>query len=113
MTEHDFQQYRCLVQETKYLQQELLHLQNQDPTTHPAADPRYTQLLHKRRENCKQQLMALENSIAQVDDSRIRLILSLRYQKGYSWQKVAFAMGESDESYPRRLCKQFMNRYKQ
>lgn len=40
--------------------------------------------------------------IAGLPDPQIRLIFSLRYLDCLSWQKIAWRMGESDESYPRR-----------
>ena len=44
----------------------------------------------------------LNRYIAGVEDAQMRMILSLRYVNGMSWQQVAFAIGENDESYPRR-----------
>lgn len=44
----------------------------------------------------------LNRYIAGIEDAQMRMILSLRYVNGLSWQQVAFAMGETDESYPRR-----------
>jgi hypothetical protein len=40
--------------------------------------------------------------IDSIADSEIRQILRYRYLDGMSWQKVAFAIGEHDEQYPRR-----------
>jgi hypothetical protein len=47
-----------------------------------------------------------------VEDSEIRMILTLRYTQNLSWQKVAFAIGEYDEQYPRRKHNTFLKRYK-
>ncbi|WP_462384793.1 hypothetical protein [Intestinibacillus massiliensis] len=52
----------------------------------------------------------LNRFIASVDDAQMRVILSLRYVKGLSWQQVAFAVGECDESYPRRKHNQFLRK---
>ena len=41
--------------------------------------------------------------IDDVEDSRLRLILSARYIDGLSWQAIAFRIGETDEQVPRRL----------
>ncbi len=46
--------------------------------------------------------------INSVDDSLMRQILTLRYVNGLSWQQVAFAIGESDEQYPRRKHNKFL-----
>lgn len=57
---------------------------------------------------CFYELNRLNRYIASVDDSQMRLILSLRYVNGLSWQQVAFSMGETDESYPRRKHNSFL-----
>ena len=45
-----------------------------------------------------------------VDDSLMRQILTLRYINGLNWTQVAFAIGEYDESYPRRKHNAFIKR---
>ena len=110
MTEHDFLQYRPLERERAYLCRELKALSAADAMTDPAGGSRYAELLLRRKADCQRQLCRLEEDIARVEDSRVRLILSLRYQKGYSWQRVATAMGEYDESYPRRLCHRYFEK---
>lgn len=50
--------------------------------------------------------------INSVDDSLMRQILTLRYVNGLSWQQVAFSIGESDESYPRRKHNEFLRKSK-
>lgn len=52
----------------------------------------------------------LNRYIASVDDAQMRMILSLRYVNGLSWQQVAFSMGETDESYPRRKHNVFLRK---
>lgn len=58
-------------------------------------------------DRCLQQVAWLEQYIAQVKDSRMRQILSLRYISGLTWQQVAFRIGEYDEQVPRKIHKQF------
>lgn len=48
--------------------------------------------------------------INSVDDSLMRQILTLRHVDGLSWQQVAFAIGENDESYPRRKHNEFLRK---
>lgn len=48
--------------------------------------------------------------INSIDDVQMRMILSLRYVNGLSWQQVAFAIGENDESYPRRKHNEFLRK---
>lgn len=57
---------------------------------------------------CFYELNRLNRYISSIDDSQMRLILSLRYVNGLSWQQVAFSMGETDESYPRRKHNSFL-----
>lgn len=59
---------------------------------------------------CFYELNRLNRYIASVDDSQMRLILSLRYVNGLSWQQVAFSMGETDEQYPRRKHNAFLKK---
>lgn len=50
----------------------------------------------------------LNEYIASIDDSLMRQILSLRYINGFSWQQIAFCIGEHDEQYPRRKHQSFL-----
>ena len=59
---------------------------------------------------CFYELNRLNRYISSVDDSQMRLILSLRYVSGLSWQQVAFGMGETDEQYPRRKHNAFLKK---
>jgi len=54
----------------------------------------------------------LNRYIASVEDAQMRMILSLRYVNGLSWQQVALHMGETDESYPRRKHNSFLQKAK-
>ena len=46
--------------------------------------------------------------IQSVEDSQMRMILTLRYVRGLTWQKVAYEIGEKDEQYPRRKHNAFL-----
>lgn len=59
-------------------------------------------------ERCWKELKQLNQFINTIDDSQLRQIFSLRYINGLTWQQIAFAVGESDESYPRRLHNRFL-----
>lgn len=58
--------------------------------------------LEEKQRACFCELTRLEDFIASVEDSQMRIILTLRYVQRMSWQRVATEMGETDESYPRR-----------
>lgn len=50
----------------------------------------------------------LTRYIADISDSLIRQIFKLRYIDGLTWQRIAFEVGESDESYVRRKHNEFL-----
>lgn len=53
----------------------------------------------------------LNRYIASVEDAQMRMILSLRYVNGLSWQQVAFRMGLHDEQLPRKWHNTFLKKY--
>lgn len=50
----------------------------------------------------------LNRYIASVEDAQMRMILSMRYVNGLSWQGVANNIGERDESYVRKKHNRFL-----
>ena len=67
-------------------------------------------LLDLNLKKCFYELNRLERFIQSVEDSQMRTILTLRYIKGLSWQRIAYAIGEYDEQYPRRKHNSFLKR---
>ena len=67
-------------------------------------------LLEFNLKKCFSELNKLNQYIQGIDDSEIRMILSLRYINGLSWQQVAFSIGEYDEQYPRRKHNSFLKK---
>lgn len=65
-------------------------------------------LLDLNLKKCFYELNRLDRYIQSVDDSQMRTILTLRYIQGLSWQKIAYAIGEYDEQYPRRKHNSFL-----
>jgi hypothetical protein len=61
---------------------------------------------------CFYELNRLNRYINSVEDSQIRMILSLRYINGLTWQQIAFSIGEYDEQYPRRKHNTFLKDHK-
>ena len=59
-------------------------------------------------QKCFYELNRLNRFIQRVDDSQMRQILTLRYINGLSWQKVAFGIGEYDESLVRKKHDRFL-----
>ena len=65
-------------------------------------------LLDLNLKKCFYELNRLNRYIDSVEDSQMRLILSLRYINGLTWQQIAFSIGEHDEQYPRRKHNAFL-----
>lgn len=74
-----------------------------DKTGRFATELAYLSLMIKNKEEqCVCEYMRLMTYINGIEDSEMRQIMTHRYIEGKTWQQVAFAMGETDESYPRR-----------
>lgn len=67
-------------------------------------------LLGLNLKKCFYELNRINRFIESVQDSEMRMILTLRYIQNLSWQKVAFAIGEHDEQYPRRKHNAFLKK---
>lgn len=67
-----------------------------------------TDLLKNKQKQCFLEQRRIENFINTIPDSQMRIIISLRYISGMSWQQVAFGIGEFDESYPRKKHNKFL-----
>ena len=67
-------------------------------------------IIEHKMQQCWYELNRLNRFIASVEDSQMRQILTLRYINRMSWQQVALAMGETDESYPRRKHNIFLEK---
>ena len=59
---------------------------------------------------CFAERARLERFIQEVPDSEMRMILSLRYVNGMSFQQIAFSIGYQDESVPRKRHERFLKR---
>lgn len=65
-------------------------------------------LMELNLQKCFYELNRLNRFINGVEDSQMRMILSLRYINGLTWQQIAFSIGEYDEQYPRRKHNAFL-----
>lgn len=52
----------------------------------------------------------VEIFIESIDDSITRQAFSLRYLDGYSWRDTSVKLGSHDESYSRKLCKNYLKK---
>jgi len=66
------------------------------------------ELLDLNLKKCFYELKRLNRFIESVEESQMRMILSLRYINGLTWQQIAFSIGEYDEQYPRRKHNAFL-----
>ena len=69
-------------------------------------------LLDLNLKKCFYELNRLNRYIQSVEESEMRMILSLRYVNGLCWQQIAFSIGECDEQYPRRRHNKFLRESK-
>lgn len=69
-------------------------------------------ILDLNLKKCFYELNRINRFIASVQDSEMRIILTLRYINNLSWQKVAEQIGEYDEQYPRKKHNVFLRKYK-
>ena len=65
-------------------------------------------LLDLNLKKCFYELNRLNRYIDTIEDSEMKLIFSLRYINGMSWQKIAFAINYQDESVPRKRHNRFL-----
>ena len=80
-----------------------------DCTTKYAADiAGVKEVLQESMQKCWRELKRLYQFINEIPDSQMRQIFVFRYLHNYSWQKIAFLMGEHDESYARRKHNQYL-----
>ena len=67
-------------------------------------------LLLKRRQQAVDAEYRISRYIKSINDSRIRRIISLRYEEGFSWDKVAAAMN-CDRTYPEKLLTKYLKQH--
>ena len=67
-------------------------------------------LLLKRRQQAVDAEYKISQYIKGINDSRIRRIISLRYEEGLSWDKVAAAMN-CDRTYPEKLLTKYLKEH--
>ncbi len=110
MSKEELKEYVHIQREITYLRNRLrvIEEENTVPIKTDCQDE-ITSLLKEQLQSHLLSARKIESYIANVSDSQIRLILMLRYIKGYSWLKVAFAIGKYDEQYPRKKIAKFLN----
>ncbi len=74
------------------------------------ASDKYKELLSERITVLNAIYESLLCKINQIEDSRMRRVIMMRYVYGWSWQKIAFQIGASSESTPRLLLKRALGK---
>lgn len=69
-------------------------------------------LLLKRRQQAVDAEYRISKFIESIKDSKIRRIVSLRYEEGYSWSKVAQLMNV-DRTYPEKMLTKYLKERKE
>ena len=69
-------------------------------------------LLDLNLKKCFYELNRINRFIESVQDSEIRMILTLRYMQNLSWSRVAKTMNYQDESVPRKRHDRFLRKTK-
>ncbi len=69
-------------------------------------------LLDLNLKKCFYELNRINRFIESVQDSEMRMILTLRYIQNLSWQKISFIIGYQDESVPRKRHDRFLRKTK-
>lgn len=69
-------------------------------------------LLDLNLKKCFYELNRVNRFISNVQNSEMRLILTLRYTQNLSWKNIAFTMNYQDESVPRKRHDRFLRKIK-
>ena len=127
MTPERLKQYRSLKAEIEELAEQIQMLESSDIVqgsdkefpyikhnfkVETAECDRTRELLRKELQLLKTEYRKLNEFINNIADSEIRRIFRYRYIEGWTFQKIAFRMNETDESYPRRKHNKYLKNIK-
>lgn len=127
MTAERLKQYKSLKAEIEELAEQIHRLESSDIVqgsdkefpyikhnfkVETAECDRTRELLRKELGLLKAEYHALNEFINNIADSEIRRIFRYRYIEGWTFQKIAFRMNETDESYPRRKHNKYLKNIK-
>ena len=69
-------------------------------------------LLLRRRQQAVKEEYKISKFIESIEESKIRRIVALRYEEGYSWEKVAKIMN-CDRTYPEKILTKYLRERKE
>ena len=73
-----------------------------------ASISRFKELLSKRVEKSMNRSIEIAEFICNIESVKIRTIFEYRYYDLMTWQQIAYKIGVTDESYPRRIHDKFL-----
>ena len=123
MTPERLKQYRSLKAEIEELAEQIQMLESSDIVqgsdkefpyikhNFTAECDRTRELLRKELGLLKSEYHALNEFINNIADSEIRRIFRYRYIEGWTFQKIAFKVGNGDEQVPRKKHNNFLKKY--
>lgn len=126
MTAERLRQYRSIKEEIKELAEQIHKLDSSDIVQGSDKNFPYIkhnmkvetgecdhtrELLRKELQLLKTEYHALNEFINNIADSEIRRIFRYRYIEGWTFQKIAFKVGNGDEQVPRKKHNNFLKKY--
>lgn len=107
MTRERLRQYGSLKREIVLLEQQLARLPDEVHDSSICEQIRIRLAIRKTKITAERD--AIENYIDNINDSLIRMAISLRYVNGLSWRQVAYSIGGGNTADSlKQACKRFL-----
>ena len=68
------------------------------------------EMIDENIKRCFDEMKKISSFIYSIENSEIRLIMSLRFINGMTWQQISFNIGYQDESTPRKRLERFIKK---
>ena len=132
MTKEELRQYRDLIQEEKMLEQELERWDMIQADTVKGSNPHFPfqqktffikgkntakynsckRLLEVQQKMCIDLRLQIEEFIASIPDSQIRMIFRMRYIQNCTWLEISLKMGATYKEYAQVVHDRYLNKIK-
>lgn len=111
MTRIQLENYRSLIKEAtderirlRFLEKEAERLGGDDSSQAKA----YREAIKDNMNRCAVAASNVLDFISRIDNSRLRRVFTMYYIDGWSWQKIAFAIGSHCEATPRNMHNRYL-----
>ena len=111
MTRIQLENYRSLIKEAtderirlRFLEKEAERLGGDDSSEAKA----YREAIKENMKRCAVAASNVLDFISRIDNSRLRRVFTMYYIDGWSWQKIAFAIGSHCEATPRNMHNRYL-----